>query len=370
MPRALIIGAGVAGPAAAMFLTRAGWDVEVFEAESEPDPFEGLFLNVATNGSAVLAQLGLRDRLVADGHRAPPHGHAQRHRAGARHRAQRPGRRPRAGECHRAPGLAAPGDARGRDRRRGPDHLRRASRVHRGGAFAGARDVRRRPCRGGRHPDRRRRHRLARLARWIDPAAPEPRYSGPRGHRRVRARSGPGADPRHAALRLRRALLLRLPGPRRRHRVLVREHDGSAAGAGVAPRRSASAEWLARLRDLHSDDPFPVPQILANVSGQIGAYPIFDLVGVQKWSRGRVVAIGDAVHATSPSAGQGASLALEDAITLARCLRDLPDRAEAFAAYQRERQPARRSGRQIRARDRLSEAGDQVDAWASPSGTG
>ena len=58
-----------------------------------------------------------------------------------------------------------------------------------------------------------------------------------------------------------------------------------------------------------------------------------------QWSRGRVVAIGDAVHATSPSAGQGASLALEDAITLAQCLRDLPDRAAAFAEYQRARQP-------------------------------
>ena len=49
--------------------------------------------------------------------------------------------------------------------------------------------------------------------------------------------------------------------------------------------------------------------------------------------------MGDAVHATSPSAGQGASLALEDAITLAKCLRDEPDRALAFAAYQRVRQP-------------------------------
>src|SRR5215203_3178792 len=71
MPRALVLGAGVAGPAAAMFLLRAGWDVEVFDAVTAPDPFEGLFLNVATNGLAVLDQLGLRDRLVSDGHRAP-----------------------------------------------------------------------------------------------------------------------------------------------------------------------------------------------------------------------------------------------------------------------------------------------------------
>jgi 2-polyprenyl-6-methoxyphenol hydroxylase-like FAD-dependent oxidoreductase len=45
------------------------------------------------------------------------------------------------------------------------------------------------------------------------------------------------------------------------------------------------------------------------------------------------------MHAISPSAGQGASLALEDAITLARCLRDVPDHEAAFAEYQRLRQP-------------------------------
>ena len=71
MSRALIIGCGVAGPAVALFLQRAGWDVEVFEAAEEPDAYAGLFLNVATNGLAVLEQLGLRERVVAEGHRSP-----------------------------------------------------------------------------------------------------------------------------------------------------------------------------------------------------------------------------------------------------------------------------------------------------------
>ena len=35
--------------------------------------------------------------------------------------------------------------------------------------------------------------------------------------------------------------------------------------------------------------------------------------------------IGDAAHATAPSAGQGAALALEDAAIVAQCLRDAPD---------------------------------------------
>jgi 2-polyprenyl-6-methoxyphenol hydroxylase-like FAD-dependent oxidoreductase len=48
------------------------------------------------------------------------------------------------------------------------------------------------------------------------------------------------------------------------------------------------------------------------------------------------VLVGDAAHATSPAAGQGSSLAVEDAVVLARCLRDLP-LPDALAAYERAR---------------------------------
>jgi 2-polyprenyl-6-methoxyphenol hydroxylase-like FAD-dependent oxidoreductase len=50
-----------------------------------------------------------------------------------------------------------------------------------------------------------------------------------------------------------------------------------------------------------------------------------------------MVLIGDAAHAVSASSGQGASPAAEDAVTLARCLRDLPDVPKALAAYERLR---------------------------------
>jgi len=46
-----------------------------------------------------------------------------------------------------------------------------------------------------------------------------------------------------------------------------------------------------------------------------------------------MVLIGDAAHATSPAAGQGSSLAAEDAVVLARCLRDLPV-PEAFRVFE------------------------------------
>jgi len=50
-----------------------------------------------------------------------------------------------------------------------------------------------------------------------------------------------------------------------------------------------------------------------------------------------MIVIGDAAHATAPSSGQGASMAVEDAVVLARRLRDLPETGRAFAAYERLR---------------------------------
>lgn len=55
------------------------------------------------------------------------------------------------------------------------------------------------------------------------------------------------------------------------------------------------------------------------------------------WPTGPVCLIGDVAHATLPRAGQGASLAMEDAVGLADCLRDVPDRDANFAAFERLR---------------------------------
>ncbi|HET9543835.1 MAG TPA: FAD-dependent monooxygenase, partial [Acidimicrobiales bacterium] len=50
--------------------------------------------------------------------------------------------------------------------------------------------------------------------------------------------------------------------------------------------------------------------------------------------RGPMVIVGDAAHAPSPTSGQGASMAAEDAVVLAQCLRDLPTVGDALAAYE------------------------------------
>lgn len=55
------------------------------------------------------------------------------------------------------------------------------------------------------------------------------------------------------------------------------------------------------------------------------------------WHRGRIVLLGDAVHATTPHLGQGAGMAIEDAVVLAEEIdaRDSPEAA--FEAYRDRR---------------------------------
>jgi 2-polyprenyl-6-methoxyphenol hydroxylase-like FAD-dependent oxidoreductase len=70
---------------------------------------------------------------------------------------------------------------------------------------------------------------------------------------------------------------------------------------------------------------------------RLGMYPIYDIPTQPVWHKGPIALIGDAAHATSPSAGQGASLALEDAIVLAKCLRDIEDTGAAFRTFEQLR---------------------------------
>ncbi|GAB2821832.1 FAD-dependent oxidoreductase [Actinocorallia aurea] len=62
------------------------------------------------------------------------------------------------------------------------------------------------------------------------------------------------------------------------------------------------------------------------------------LIAPAPWHRGRIVLIGDAVHAVTPHLGQGAAQAIEDGIVLAECLAaGGGDHEKAFAAYTERR---------------------------------
>ncbi len=99
-------------------------------------------------------------------------------------------------------------------------------------------------------------------------------------------------------------------------------HDGGGHGA-------------ARVRELHAQDPEDNIRILAGVTEIDRFYPIYDMPELPVWHSDRVVLVGDAAHAVGPHAGQGASMAIEDAVVLAACLgNDLSSLEEALRRYE------------------------------------
>lgn len=59
---------------------------------------------------------------------------------------------------------------------------------------------------------------------------------------------------------------------------------------------------------------------------------------LESWSRGRVTLLGDAAHPTLPFLSQGANMAMEDALVLARCLQQqAQDPQAAFLQYEQSR---------------------------------
>jgi len=174
----------------------------------------------------------------------------------------------------------------------------------------------------------------------IDAAAPQPRYVGRLGFGGFSSASVAGARPDAMYFVFgKRAFMGHWSAP-----------GGGTAWFSNLPhpepltmaeaRRVPNAEWMRRLREVYAEDTpgreliehTELEQLLAFGAGEM-------LPSVPHWSRGRVVLVGDSAHAPSSSSGQGASLAVESAIQLARCLRDFPDARAAFVAYERLRRP-------------------------------
>jgi FAD-dependent urate hydroxylase len=96
-------------------------------------------------------------------------------------------------------------------------------------------------------------------------------------------------------------------------------------------------QWRARLLEMFADDENSAVDIIKATDEISPPRPIYDLPSVPTWRNERMVVIGDACHAVSPSGGQGVSMAIEDSVELGRCLRDIPDIAVAFARYEQIR---------------------------------
>ena len=105
-----------------------------------------------------------------------------------------------------------------------------------------------------------------------------------------------------------------------------------------AERETTSAEqWKRWLSGLFADDLGPARELIDAGSLQLAADNTHDLPSVPVWHKAPIIILGDAAHAPSPSSGQGASMALEDGVVLAKCLRDLPGIESAFTTFERIR---------------------------------
>jgi 2-polyprenyl-6-methoxyphenol hydroxylase-like FAD-dependent oxidoreductase len=90
-----------------------------------------------------------------------------------------------------------------------------------------------------------------------------------------------------------------------------------------------------QLLELFQDDQPFIREIIQESETTFPYFPSFILpTQPDSWYKGPVVLVGDAAHAISPSSGQGAAMALEDAAILAKCLRDSPDLEQAFWTYE------------------------------------
>lgn len=85
--------------------------------------------------------------------------------------------------------------------------------------------------------------------------------------------------------------------------------------------RWAIEQLRSELLERHHGWTQPVQTILRSAT-ELMRGAVYDVASLPTWWKDRVLLIGDAAHAISPHAGQGASLALEDAMLLAKLLRE------------------------------------------------
>ena len=97
--------------------------------------------------------------------------------------------------------------------------------------------------------------------------------------------------------------------------------------------------WKETLATLFAYDTGPAANLIRKGEFELAGDNTFDLGHVPVWHRGPMVIIGDAAHAPAPTSGQGASMAAEDGVVLAKALRDLPSIPEALESYEQIRRP-------------------------------
>ncbi|MGW5431509.1 FAD-dependent oxidoreductase [Streptomyces sp. NPDC004059] len=332
--RVLVIGGGIAGTAAALGLHRAGYDVTVYEAHPDTAEDVGAFLTLASNGMRALAELDATDAVTAVGFPLTS-------------------LRLLDGDgtelTHTPLGEVADPALRYRCLRRGElnaalqgEAARRGIRVRHGARLVAVTDGPHGVT--ARFADGRTAHANllvgadglnSTVRRLLTPGV-RPRYAGQRifyGYSGTTAASdGTGVI---TFVRGSETTFGYAVSPAGQPYWFARVSTEPLPAGGSAHR----APWREELLPLLRKDSTPAADVVAASQGPVMVTNATEMPLGAMWHRGRVLLIGDAAHAASPATGQGASMALEDAVVLAKALRDLPDAQSAFTAYERHRRP-------------------------------
>jgi 2-polyprenyl-6-methoxyphenol hydroxylase-like FAD-dependent oxidoreductase len=94
------------------------------------------------------------------------------------------------------------------------------------------------------------------------------------------------------------------------------------------------AAYARFLQNLHRDDPLDNRTIISAERTIADAYADYDTPSLPQWFTNSVVLMGDAAHAVTPHSGQGASMALEDALVLAACIEAETSPIAAFRRFE------------------------------------
>ena len=102
--------------------------------------------------------------------------------------------------------------------------------------------------------------------------------------------------------------------------------------------RDAPCGRKSEVYNLFQDWHEPIPEIIAATEeAAILRNDVYEGQYLPHWSRGRVTLLGDAAHTMTPNLGQGACIAIEDAVELATCLATERDTIAALHLYEERR---------------------------------
>jgi 2-polyprenyl-6-methoxyphenol hydroxylase-like FAD-dependent oxidoreductase len=357
--RILIIGGGIAGTSAALAVHKAGLDATVYEAHPDSGADIGAFLTLASNGMIALAQLDAAEAIARVGF--PLTSMRITANTGDVLGVTPIGEQDDPLKHYRCIGRAELGAALREEAVRRGIEIVHGKRLHTvddgtvtfadgstatGDLIIGADGLN------------------STVRRLFAPTTP--RYAGQRVFYGYTSDAKPDHEPgRIDMVRGSGAAMGYTVSPSGETNWFCRVADTELSADEIAA--GTPEQWRNALLPLVEPDATPAAEIIAATSDRLMVTNAKDLPEGMPWRSGRLLLIGDAAHAASPATGQGASMAIEDAVVLGKALRDLGVTTEALDAYETLRRPRVEQNIATSARFTAARTSSQTPPQARPA---